>query len=282
MIQDISPHKFNNQYRNKTASPEDTILYYEKDTVLMKWDENGAPVFPRLWEFEGAEELAEKSIYLFSVDEEEFFLLEELPEQTVAHAGYAMEKIADLVNREDHYPQFAAVTGRQLHDWYMDRKYCGRCGRRLKRDTKERMLYCDCGQIEYPKISPVVIVAITDGDKLLLSRYAGRAYTRYSLIAGFCEIGEPVEDTVRREVMEEVGLRVKNIRFYKSQPWSFSNSVLMGFFCELDGSNIVTVDTTELATAEWLSREEIPMEEETGNSLTEEMIRLFRDGGEKY
>ncbi len=294
MIQDIAPHVFNNQYKNKKPAPNNIVMYYQRDTVLMRRDEYGAPVFPRFCDlaeknglqevskWESAGDIYENSTYLFSVDDEEFFLIEQLPETMIIPEGFAMEKISDLVNRDDHYPQFVAVTGRQLCDWYMDRRYCGRCGRPLKKDLKERMLYCECGQIEYPKISPVVIVAVVNGGRLLLSRYAGRAYKKYSLIAGFCEIGEPVEDTVRREVMEEVGLRVKNIRFYKSQPWSFSNSVLMGFFCELDGSDKITVDTTELAEAEWILREEIPLEEQTGNSLTEEMIRLFQEGKDPF
>ena len=79
-----------------------------------------------------------------------------------------------------------------------------------------------------------MIVGVTDGDEILLTKYAGRAFTKYALIAGFAEIGESIEDTVRREVMEEVGLKVKNLRYYKSQPWSFSDTLLMGFFVQVE------------------------------------------------
>ena len=127
---------------------------------------------------------------------------------------------------------------------------------------KERMMRCEyCGQMEFPKICPAVIIGVTDGNRLLMSKYAGRDYKKYALIAGFAEIGETIEETVQREVMEEVGLKVKNLRYYKSQPWSFSDTLLFGFFAELDGSAEITLDEEELALAEWFEREEIPVTE---------------------
>ena len=95
------------------------------------------------------------------------------------------------------------------------------------------------------------------------------------MIAGFTEIGENAEQTVAREVMEEVGLKVKNIRYYKSQPWAFSGSLLMGFFAELDGDDVITLDTNELSEAGWFSRDEIDLEDDH-LSLTREMIMLFK------
>jgi NAD+ diphosphatase len=137
------------------------------------------------------------------------------------------------------------------------------------------MLFCpDCGNVIYPKIAPAVIVGIIDGDKILMTKYAGREYKKYSLVAGFCEIGEAAEDTVRREVMEEVGLKVKNIRYYKSQPWGFDSNLLMGFFADLDGENVITRDETELAVAEWIERKDTSGMND-GISLTREMIDVF-------
>jgi len=131
--------------------------------------------------------------------------------------------------------------------------------------------------MEYPKICPAVIIGLTDGNRILMSKYAGRSYKKYALLAGFTEIGETVEETVAREVMEEVGLKVKNIRYYKSQPWSFSDTLLMGFYCDLDGDGTVTLDREELALAEWFEREEIPDVTST-ESLTNEMIMRFKNG----
>lgn len=137
------------------------------------------------------------------------------------------------------------------------------------------MVCPNCGNIVYPKICPAVIVAITDGDRLLLTKYANRKFRRYSLVAGFNEIGESIEDTVHREVMEETGLKVKNLRFYRSQPWVYTDSLLMGFYCDLDGSDEVHRQESELSEATWFHRSELPTDH-SGISLTGDMIIRFR------
>ena len=114
-----------------------------------------------------------------------------------------------------------------------------------------------------------------------MTKYASNhsSYKKYALVAGYAEVGESLEDTVRREVMEEVGLQVKNIRYYKSQPWSFTDTLLVGFFCEVDGDAAITMDKNELAVAEWFDRDHLPMERaEASISLTGEMMDAFRDG----
>ena len=175
---------------------------------------------------------------------------------------------------------YAIMTGWHLFVWHRGNRFCGRCGTPTVHDTAERMLRCPiCGNMIFPKISPAVIVGITDGDNLLLSKYAGRSYTRYALIAGYTEIGETIEQTVHREVMEEVGLRVKNLRYYKSQPWGVDGNVLLGFFCDVDGDTAVHIDETELSLAEWHPRNALPAHDD-GISLTREMIRVFEEGRE--
>lgn len=144
-------------------------------------------------------------------------------------------------------------------------------------DHRERMMHCpECHNMVYPRISPAVIVGVIHGDRILLTKYAGREYTKYSLIAGFTEIGETLEETVQREVMEEVGLKVKNIRYYKNQPWGMSGSLLTGFFADLDGDDTIRLDETELSTAEWFRYDEMPAKDD-GVSLTREMIRVFTE-----
>ena len=173
---------------------------------------------------------------------------------------------------------FAAAVSESLHRWYGANRFCGRCGKPMGDSDSERALVCpDCGLTVYPKICPAVIVAVTHGDRLLLTKYQGRAFKRYALVAGFAEIGESIEDTVRREVLEETGLRVKNLRYYKSQPWVFTDSLLFGFWCELQGSDRITIQQSELSEAGWYSRAEIPGDY-SGISLTGEMIERFKNG----
>ena len=108
-----------------------------------------------------------------------------------------------------------------------------------------------------------------------MTKYKGRAYTRYALIAGFVEIGEDVEQTVRREVMEEAGIKVKNIRYYKSQPWGFDSNLLLGYFCEADGDDEIVRDEDELSEAIWGTRDMVPDYDEN-LALTHEMMQVFK------
>lgn len=149
----------------------------------------------------------------------------------------------------------------------------------MTRSTMERAVVCNaCGQIEYPKISPCIVVAVTDGDRIVLTKYKNRALSNYALIAGFCEIGESLEDTVRREVMEEVGLKVKDIRYVSNQPWSFTDTLLVGFTAALDGDDTIVREEEELAEAVWKTRDEMPDYHENQISLTFTMMEMFRNG----
>ena len=138
------------------------------------------------------------------------------------------------------------------------------------------MVCKSCGLVEYPKLSPAVIVGVRDGDRLLLTRYL-QGYRHWALVAGYCEVGESLEQTVAREVMEETGLNVKNLSYFASQPWPFSDSLLMGFFCDLDGSDRVTLQQDELSEARWFLRGELPVQPSRA-SLTSSMIEAFGRG----
>lgn len=274
MIQDIGPYVYKNEYTPQTPGKNDYVMHFEKGKMMAKLqgDLVGFPTFAEM-ETENPD-IYGSAIYLFAIDNMRFYLVEDLKcEGTYDWIG--KESFRQL--KPEHFA-FAGITACQLYNWYQNHKFCGRCGKPMKQDKKERMLYCEsCRAVEYPKICPAVIVGITDGNRLLLTKYAGREYTKYALVAGFAEIGESIEDTVRREVMEEVGLKVKNITYYKSQPWSFTDTLLFGFYCELDGSPEITLDETELSVAEWFEREEIPVKERTV-SLTNEMILNFKYG----
>ena len=276
VIQDIAPHRYDNAYRPRPPRSGDRILFYQDAGTLL----SRATGLPFTWDEAAA--LADLSglpmTYLFAVDDVGFHWCHVTP-SAVAQAASAASN-GDFRGMEPGWLAFACITASQLHGWYHDHQFCGRCGAPAREDDVERAMRCPfCGNLVYPTIAPAVIVAVTHGDRLLLTKYARSMNARsYALIAGFNEIGEPLEDTVRREVMEEVGLPVKNIRFYKSQPWSFSGSLLAGFYCDLDTDDeTVTLQRDELGEGTWFDRDSIPAGAST-ISLTQEMIDRFRQG----
>lgn len=157
--------------------------------------------------------------------------------------------------------QLFALVGRasQLLDWERDHKYCGRCGNTMQADTSERAMRCEpCGTINYPRIAPCVIVLITRGEEILLARNANFPGPMYSTLAGFIEPGETVEETLVREVREEVGVEVCNLRYFQSQSWPFPNQLMIGFFADHAGGEIVC-DQIEIVDAQWFNVNDLPM-----------------------
>jgi len=277
MIQDIAPHRYHNEYYAYEIQNGDYVLFYSGREVLLRYDEDQI-VYPRYEEISQREDRQYR--YLFSIDDLRYFWCEETDDTLLE--TYQFVNIFKMRKAQPKYRAFAGVTGLQLSEWYRSRRFCGRCGARMVHSDKERMMQCpECGLMEYPKISPAVIIGLIHGNKILMSKYAGRTYKNYALLAGFSEIGESVEETVRREVMEEVGLKVGKLHYYKSQPWPFTDTLLMGFFAELEGGENITLDQTELSMAEWFEREEIPVTYEDC-SLTNEMIMAFKEGKIHY
>lgn len=277
MIQDIAPHIYKNEYKPQKPAKNSYVMYFEKGKLLARLV-GGEIEYPTFEEMAVDNiDIYEESTYLFTIDKMRFYLVEKLK---YGDDYEWIEKDAFRQLRPLHLA-FAGITAYQLHGWYESHRFCGRCGKPLKKDEKERMLFCQsCHAMEYPKICPAVIVGVTDGNRLLLTKYAGREYKKYALVAGFTEIGETIEETVQREVMEEVGLKVKNITYYKSQPWSFTDTLLFGFYCEVESPQKIVLDENELSMAEWFEREEIPVTEKSV-SLTNEMILNFKHGGER-
>ena len=125
-----------------------------------------------------------------------------------------------------------------------------------------------------------MIVGVTRGDRLLITRYR-TGYAHNALVAGFTEIGETLEQTVQREVMEETGVRVRNIRYYKSQPWGMAQDLLAGFFCEAEEPADIRMNPDELKYAEWVRREDIILQP-NDLSLTNDMMKHFRQGDVQF
>lgn len=273
MIQDIGEHSFDNAYAPCEAGPSSLVLCYADGGVLLR--DGGRLELPH------AAELGiccDELRFLFAVDGEPLYLgaPARVPE------GFSCRPISWTRQEGPAELVLAVNAGAQLARWYEANRYCGRCGHAMEHAPISRELVCpECANIVYPKIAPGIIVGVVDpvAEKIVLTTYAGRPNARPALIAGFTEVGESLEQTVAREVREEVGLAVKNLRYYASQPWPFSDSLLAGFFCEVDGSRELAVDHGELKQAAWVAPADVPKRADDRISMTGEMMKLFRERG---
>ncbi len=151
-----------------------------------------------------------------------------------------------------------AMRAVQVLAWDRTHRFCGGCGEPTVSASHERMRSCPrCNLAVYPRISPAMMVLVTRGRQLLLGRGVNFPAGFYSALAGFVEAGETIEQTVHREVMEEVGLRVRNLRYFASQSWPFPNSLMIAFNAEYDGGDL-RIDPAELVDAQWFEPEELP------------------------
>lgn len=270
MIQDIQPKCYHNEYTPRPIREEDIVFVFRDTQVLLRETADGLQ-FPT-----GRETEEEALQYLFSIDDRGFYL------GSRAVAGYDFHPLRLLRSCRPQDLCFAGMTAWHLYHWYENNRFCGKCGKKLHHHGSLRALQCEsCGNLVFPVIAPAVIVAVTNGDRLLVTRYAGREFKGMALIAGFCEIGERAEDTVHREVMEEAGLKVKNLRYFDSQPWGYASNLLLGYFCEVDGSDEIHFDAEELQSAIWICRDALEPVQENLLSLTGTMIEAFRQGKEK-
>ena len=276
MIQDIYPHSFDNQYLpGQMPGGEDILLEFSGSDLICRL-ENDDIIFPRVFDFKPA--AAQELTWLFTVDDQRYFL--NAGAALPAPEGFSAIFVDELRKKSGACPQkvFAAVTALHLNNWYTSTRFCSKCGSPVKHSEKERAMVCPaCGKAFYPRINPAVIVAVKNGDELLLTKYANPRYPYYAMLSGFAEIGETFEETVRREVMEEVGLEVTNIRYFKSQPWGFSGDLLSGYYCDVCGDATIRMDHNELKEALWMKREDVPAQPDH-LSLTNEMMVAFHEG----
>lgn len=274
MIQDLGNSIFDNSYHNYNLSEKDSIIVCKDNKVLVNVA-NGIVTFPKQIDFDNFSEYR----YLFSINEKRYFTVFNYSIKDENYTYESKEIFRTVLPKEDRY---AGIVGYQLCNWYLDHKFCSKCGRPLVHDTKERMLKCSCGMINYPIISPAIIVGIVHKDKLLITKYADRDYKKYALIAGFTEIGETLEGTVKREVLEEVSLHVKDIKYYGCQPWPFTGTLLVGFFARVDGDTHIAIDEEELSEGRWIARSDMDEIKDDGISLTREMMMAFKNNTIKW
>ncbi|WP_407449003.1 NAD(+) diphosphatase [Fibrobacter sp.] len=277
MIHEILPHKLNNEFKICGPKSTDFVIRYDgAKTLLKKGTAYTIPRVGELLELEGKSLGNFEGHYLFCIDETAFFLDDSVT------CGDAPEGYEYMVGRTfrnmSPVERLGGATATHLAHWESLNRFCGRCGSEMVRGEKERSMVCPkCGNVVYPRISPVVIVAVHNGDKLLMAHNIDNPNPRLFLISGFVEIGESLEQAVHREVLEEAGLRVKNVRYFGSQPWPFSDSLIAGFTAELDGDDTIHMQEAELSEAMWVRREDIP-EYETDVSISCCLIENFRRG----
>lgn len=269
MLQEIEPHKFHNEFYHREIKSGD---YYAavKDNRLLVMKKDDKVSMPSV------EDIGiRKARFLFCIDDIGIY---ELQEECEGLETWNYRNGKDMVFS---WMKFASVEALRIVTWYKQNKYCGCCGSIMEESDKERALVCpECHNTVYPRINPVAIVGIVDGDRLLLTRYADHSRARhYALVAGFCEFGETVEETIAREVKEEVGLNIKGIKYVASQSWPMSQSLIFGFYAKLDGDDRVSFADNELDKAVWQTPEEIEYIE--APSITAYLINNFKKLGHK-
>lgn len=267
MINEIAPKKYDNSYKDKRPKIDDYLICFKDGKVLLHRTFNHLEI-PR---FEGII----KARHLFEIDDESYFYVEyeDLYEIDESYEFFETSILRTLLPRDKAY---ALVVGKHYSYFINHARFCGVCGGMMVPSLNEFANVCTtCRNIKYPDIMPAIIVAVTYEDKLLLTKYAKGTYKAYALVAGYCEIGESAEECVRREVLEEVGLEIYDIKYYKSQPWGFSNTLMLAFSAKAKSCNII-LEEKELSEARFFSKDEI---EEIENSISvgHELINGFKN-----
>lgn len=181
----------------------------------------------------------------------------EVTRETEAPQGMAFMDLRRLYDFLDEDIYLLAGKAIQVNFWDRNHQYCGRCGTPTENSKRDMAKVCpQCGFRSYTRLSPAVITAIIKDGKILMAKHGYRG-GMYGLIAGFVEPGETLEEAVERETMEEVGLKVKNVKLFGNQPWPFPHSLMVGFTAEHDSGKI-NVDGMEITDAKWFSPEDLP------------------------
>ncbi|MCQ2604313.1 MAG: NAD(+) diphosphatase [Spirochaetia bacterium] len=190
----------------------------------------------------------------------------------VANYPYALPRDLFMAVGEDMFNLICRAW--HISRWTESWKFCPSCGAPMRPSGTERAKVCtSCGRTDYPLLSPAVIVAVTKGDRLLLASNSNFPAGRYSILAGFVESGESAEDTIHREIMEEVGIKVKNIKYFGSQCWPFPNSFMLGFTAEWESGELHP-DGVEIIKADWFKADSMPDIPPCG-SISRKLINNF-------
>lgn len=194
--------------------------------------------------------------------------------------GFAFVQLRSLFGSMDEPLLGVASRAAQLAEWARTHRFCGHCANPMQLASGERAFKCPaCGMVAYPRISPAMMVLIKRGDEILLARHVVSPTGRFSALAGFLEAGESIEEAIHREVMEEVGLRVKDLQYFGSQSWPFPHSLMIAFTAEYAGGEI-TPDASEIAEARWFGPQDVRPEAPPGVSISSLLIDAHWPGAQ--
>jgi NAD+ diphosphatase len=275
MIHEIYPSQLNNTFiGNDVFDDHHFVLFFKGNTCLLKVCGEYVEL-PRKSDFSNIRD-EPSNTFLFQLNGNSCFLIWDEPNDLPSNFIY--KEISFFRTAAQQEIAWACLVGHQLFNWYSNNKYCGVCGAATLVKANERAVECpNCKMVAYPKISPAIIVAIVCGDKILLARNTIFPGGWYSLVAGYVDVGETLEETVKREVKEEVGIDIRAIRYYKSQPWPPSGSLMVGFIAEADDKQPIILEEKEIADARWFSRGNLPPHS-SHISIGGELIEKFEKG----
>ena len=241
-----------------TGEPDAHSLFFvfQQTLLLVSGDAPGAQL-PVHGQFAALAAAPLRRLYLGTLDGRACYAYE-YHADTQPPPGMAWQGLRTLFGRLDD--SLFALAGRALQfiDWDRTHQYCGRCGTTTQHRTGERARECpDCKLIVYPRIAPAVMCLVRRGSEILLARSPHFAPGMYSALAGFVEPGESLEQCLAREVLEETGVRIANVRYFASQPWPFPHSLMIAFVADYAGGEI-TPAPDEIEDAQWFALDALP------------------------
>ncbi|HWR45103.1 NAD(+) diphosphatase [Sporomusa sp.] len=232
-------------------------MFIFKGTKILIKEGLEHPNIPTSKDFSGIEPAFINKQYLGELDGYPCYCME-VNDLVDIPAGMSFKELRTLLDQVEEDIFLLAGRAFQIVNWNRMNKFCGKCGAMTEPKRSELAKVCSsCGSVYYPRISPAVIVAVVRCDRILLAHNKNFRPNWYSVLAGFVEPGETFEDCVTREVMEEVGIRVKNIKYFASQPWPFPDSLMVGFIAEYESGEII-VDGEEIDDADWYGCDNLP------------------------
>jgi len=242
-------------HRPSAIAPEAEVLafLFRKNELLVP---SGAPADIPRWPLSRVLAEGERVRFLGDLDGVSCFAAD-WPDPALPDGleGKDLRALFGLLDPALHH---VAGLGFHLMHWDRTHSFCGTCGARTTDVKEETAKRCpECGLLAYPRIAPAVIVAVVKDDELLLARGVRYRLPFFSVLAGFVEPGETLEECVQREIREEVGIEVRNIRYFGSQPWPFPDSLMIGFTADYAGGDLV-LDPSEIGEAGWYPRDRLP------------------------